>query len=59
MTVLIYMLVNLGAMLRMFAPNTAVPTNIMLILAAVLWSGAYILFAVVYGPVLSRPSIDE
>jgi len=59
MTVVIYMLVNLGAMLRMFAPNTAVPTNIMLILAAVLWSGAYILFAVVYGPVLSGPSIDE
>jgi uncharacterized protein involved in response to NO len=31
----------------------------MLGLAAVVWSGAYVLFALVYGPVLLRPSLDE
>ncbi len=59
MTVLIYILVNLGAMLRVFGPATGLPTNLMLGLAAVGWSGAYVLFAMVYGPFLSRPSIDE
>ena len=59
MTVLIYVLVNLGAMLRVFGPATGLPTNLMLGLAAVGWSSAYILFAVVYGPLLCRPSIDE
>jgi uncharacterized protein involved in response to NO len=28
-------------------------------LAAVGWSGAYVLFALVYGPFLLRPSLDE
>ena len=59
MTVFIYILVNLGAMLRIFGPITDLPTNIVLGLAAVGWSGAYLLFAVVYGPFLLRPSIDE
>ncbi|MEE8125565.1 MAG: NnrS family protein [Nitrospirales bacterium] len=59
MTVLIYILVNLGALLRVFGSYTDLPTNIVLSLATVSWSGAYILFAVVYGPILSRPSLDE
>jgi uncharacterized protein involved in response to NO len=28
-------------------------------LAALSWSGAYLLFVLVYGPILLRPSIDE
>jgi uncharacterized protein involved in response to NO len=28
-------------------------------LAAIGWSGAYVLFALVYGPFLLRPSLDE
>lgn len=58
-TVLIYMLVTMGALLRVFGPMTGLPTTIVLGLAAVSWSGAYILFALVYGPFLLRPSLDE
>jgi uncharacterized protein involved in response to NO len=59
LTVLIYTLVNLGAMLRVFGPATGLPPNLMLGLAAVSWSGAYILYAVLYGPFLLRPSLDD
>jgi uncharacterized protein involved in response to NO len=59
LTVCIYLLVNLGAMLRVFGPATDLPTNIVLGVAAVAWSGSYLLFALVYGPFLLRPSIDE
>ena len=58
-TVLIYLLVNVGALLRVFGPTTGLPTNLVLGLAAAAWSGAYLLFAVVYGPFLLRPSLDE
>jgi len=59
MTVVIYVLVNLGAILRVFGPITGLPTNLMLGVAATAWSGAYLLFATLYGPLLTRPSIDE
>jgi uncharacterized protein involved in response to NO len=59
LTVLIYMLVNLGAVLRVFGPMTGLPTNLILGVAAGSWSGAYLLFAMVYGPFLLRPSLDE
>ena len=59
MTVLIYIMVNLGAILRLLGPTTEFSKTPMLGLAAVCWSGAYILFAGVYGPMLLRPSIDE
>ncbi len=59
LTVLIYMLVNLGAVLRVFGPLTGLPTNLVLGLAAGGWSGAYVLFAMIYGPFLLRPSLDE
>ena len=58
-TVCIYMLVTLGAMLRVFGPATGFPTTLVLGSAAVSWSGAYLLFVVVYGPFLLRPSLDE
>jgi uncharacterized protein involved in response to NO len=61
-TVLIYVLVNLGAILRVFAPSPDAPTamtNLILGLAAAGWSGAYVLFALTYGPYLVRPSLDE
>jgi uncharacterized protein involved in response to NO len=57
--VFIYMLVNLGAVLRVFGPITNVSTNLVLGAAAVSWSGAYLLFAVVYGRFLLRPSLEE
>ena len=59
LTVLIYMLVNLGALLRVFGPMTDLPANIVLAVAAGSWSGAYLLFALVYGPFILRPSLDE
>ncbi len=59
MTVMIYSLVNVGAMLRVFGPATDLSTSVVLGLSAIVWSGAYVLFAFVYGPFLLRPSLDE
>jgi uncharacterized protein involved in response to NO len=62
LTVAMYILVNIGAFLRIFAPNSETPTALthaMLGLSALSWSGAYLLFAIVYGPFLVRPSLDE
>lgn len=58
-TVLIYLLVNLGALLRVFGPTIGLPTTLMLSTAAAAWSGAYLLFAAIYGPYLIRPGLDE
>ncbi|THJ23692.1 MAG: NnrS family protein [Nitrospira sp. CG24D] len=59
LTIMIYILVNLGALLRVFGPTIGLPTQLMLSTAAAAWSGAYLLFAVTYGPSLTRPSLDE
>jgi len=59
LTVFIYLLVTLGALMRVVGPTTGLPTNLVLGLAAGGWSGAYLLFAAVYGPFLLRPSLDE
>ncbi|MBI5673255.1 MAG: NnrS family protein [Nitrospirae bacterium] len=61
-TVSMYVLINVGAFLRIFAPNDDIPTALtytLLGLSALCWSGAYLLFACVYGPYLIRPSLDE
>ena len=62
LTIVIYLLVNLAALLRIFVPsleNPTVLTHVILSLSAFGWSGAYLLFALVYGPYLLRPSLDE
>lgn len=59
LTVCIYTLVTLGALMRVVGPTTGLPTNTFLGLAALCWSGAYLLFVIVYGPFLLRPSLDE
>jgi len=62
LTVAIYLLVNIGALLRIFAPNLDTPTALthaMMGLSALGWGGAYLLFALHYGPFLVRPSLDE
>jgi uncharacterized protein involved in response to NO len=59
LTICIYILVNVGALLRVFGPSFDLSTNLVLGFAAMSWSGAYLLFALVYGPFLLRPSIDE
>jgi uncharacterized protein involved in response to NO len=58
-TVFIYLLVTLGALMRVVGPTAGLPTNLVLGLASGCWSGAYLLFALVYGPFLLRPSLDE
>jgi len=59
LTVTIYLLAFLGAFVRVFGPATGLTTHMVMGLAAVSWSGAYILFALSYGPILLRPSPDE
>jgi uncharacterized protein involved in response to NO len=62
MTVVMYVLVNLGAVVRVVAPASDAPTaltNLLLGMAAFGWSGAYLLFALIYGPILVRPSLEE
>ena len=46
-------------MLRVFGPATDLSTSLVLGLSAMAWSGGYLLFALVYGPLLLRPSLDE
>lgn len=58
LTVCIYLLVNFGAVLRVFGPSLD-SSHLGLGLAAISWSGAYLLFALLYGPFLLRPSLDE
>ena len=58
-TVCMYVLVSLGATLRVFGPGTGLSTNLVLGSAGAAWSGSYLLFALVYGPYLIRPSLDE
>lgn len=51
----IYLLANLGAAVRVlspFFPSAYVP---LLALSAALWSGAFVLFVIVYAPLLTRP----
>ncbi len=62
LTVAIYLLVNVGALLRIFAPNPDNPsvlTHTMLGLSALTWSGAYLLFASHYGSYLVGRNLDE
>ena len=62
LTVAMYLLVNAGALFRIFASNVETPTvltHTMLGLSGLGWSGAYLLFVFRYGPYLVRPSLDE
>ncbi len=58
LTVCLYLLVNVGALLRVFGPSLD-SSHLVLGLAAMSWSGAYLLFALIYGPFLLRPSLDD
>ena len=57
LTVMIYLLVNLGAMLRVFGPSLPLSGDVMMGLAAGCWSGAYLLFNGGYGHILFGQSI--
>ena len=54
-----YLLVHAGAALRVatpLAPSALQPA--LLVAAGLLWAAAFGLFAVLYGPILTRPRID-
>jgi uncharacterized protein involved in response to NO len=60
-TIFIYMLVNVGALFRIFVPTTDAPamlTHLMLTMATIGWSGAYGVFALFYGRFLVSPSAE-
>ena len=55
-----YVLVHLGAALRVFGPLAGAEAEPPALAAsAVLWSGAFALFFAAYFPVLTRPRVDE
>lgn len=57
-TVLIYVLVTAGAVLRVAAPLLPIDYMLSIRLAGGLWGGAFLLFALVYGPMLLGPRAD-
>ena len=52
-TIAIYLLVTLGAALRVLAPELPFDYVVVLGVAAALWSGAFALFVIAYGPMLA------
>ena len=58
-TTFLYMLVTLGALLRVASPLGLVDYRIGMEAAAVAWAGAFILFLGSYGPILFRPRVGE
>ena len=58
-TVFLYVLVSIGAALRVAAPLGLVDYRIGMEASAVAWIGAFIIFLGVYGPILFRPRIGE
>jgi uncharacterized protein involved in response to NO len=59
LTILIYLLVNLGALLRVFGPNLTLSGDVIIGVAAGCWSGAYLLFIAGYGHILFGRNIEE
>ena len=59
-TVAIYVLVNLGALLRVAAPLLPLDYMLSIRLAGGLWGGAFLLFVLDYGHMaLQRPAKDQ
>jgi uncharacterized protein involved in response to NO len=58
-TTTIYVLVTVGAVLRVVAALALVDYNFGIEIAGVAWAGAFALFLIAYAPVLWRPRIGE
>lgn len=58
-TVFIYVLVTVGAVLRVISPLGILDYAIGMEVAAVAWAGAFALFLAIYGPILVRPRVGE
>jgi uncharacterized protein involved in response to NO len=58
-TTLIYMLVTLGALLRVGAPLGALDYRIGMEVAGLCWIGSFLLFIACYGPILFAPRVGD
>ncbi len=58
-TVIIYILVTAGAMLRVAASLRAIDYNLGIEVAGTVWGAALLLFLIAYAPVLWRPRLGE
>lgn len=54
-TLAVYLLVNFGAVVRTASPFAAAGYDLLLLVSAILWAGAFALFAIAYGPLLLKP----
>jgi uncharacterized protein involved in response to NO len=54
----IYVLVNLGALVRVISPLAPEMYTPLLIVSALLWGGAFALFVIVYAPLLLRARVE-
>jgi uncharacterized protein involved in response to NO len=58
-TVIVYLLVTAGALLRVSASLRLIDYNFGIEIAGLAWGGAFLLFLMAYGPILWRPRIGE
>jgi uncharacterized protein involved in response to NO len=57
-TMTIYVLITLSAILRVLSPLAGEQAGLLLPLAGAAWSGAFVLFAILYGGALVRPRVQ-
>jgi uncharacterized protein involved in response to NO len=58
-TILLYGLVTVGALLRVTSPLGLVDYRIGMELSGLLWGSAFLVFLIVYGPILFAPRVGE
>lgn len=58
-TVILYVLVTLGALLRVTAPLGFIDYTFGMEVSAVAWGGAFLVFLLAYGPILFAPRPDD
>lgn len=58
-TAFLYVLVTVGALLRVAASMGLLDYTVGLEIAAVAWAGAFVIFLFAYGPILFRPRLGE
>jgi len=59
LTVLVYVLVTAGALLRVSASLKLIDYNLGIEIAGLAWGGAFLMFLIAYAPVLWRPRLGE
>jgi uncharacterized protein involved in response to NO len=58
-TILLYGLVTVGALLRVTSPLGLVDYRIGMELSGLLWGSAFLVFLMVYGPILFAPRVGQ